>query len=215
MTAPAKPKPPVLHTAARAKPKNPPHRPLGRLHPNRKPWETVLYQSVYGHRQGYAPHPIYRGLAWALISAEQHNALFIVTSADRRDSVLHAFHQPASEGQQFLYDHQNEPGFFAANPPDETSHCLRSDGNPLYGPPRGHIPRFKLGIDAVDHGADNDCVKLVAKLNALGFTARRPYPSSGEAHHMSFKYDPSGHARHLVRLFARRHPIAALRYWAG
>jgi hypothetical protein len=136
---------------------------------------------------GFPPVPVFRAHAWALEAARHHGAEFQLVSADRRDAVLARFnreHGTNLHGQQYLYDHQHEPGFYPANPPDETSHCLFSDGSPVYRTPaRGQIPAYMLGIDAVDRGKLNDCSHLVMVLNELGIPAVRPYPGTGEAHH--------------------------------
>jgi hypothetical protein len=145
-------------------------------------WHTVPYNAP-----GYRPVPMFRAHAWALEAARHKGANFEIFSADRRDSVLAWFNPRFGtnlHGQQYLYDHQHQPGFYPANPPDETSHCLRSDGNSVYRTvARGHLPAYMLGIDAVDAGKTNDCSHLVAVLNELGILAVRPYPGGGEAHH--------------------------------
>lgn len=155
-------------------------------------WQTCAYQSV----------PIFRALALALDHAAEDGARFAVLSADRRDSVLARFnrlHGTHLHGQQYLYDHQHDPGFFPANRPGTTSHCLCADGNPAYRvgsrliPAGGRLPRWFLGIDAVDTGAGakaNDCSMLVGHLERLGYHVTRPYHSGAEAHHFSFTSDP-------------------------
>jgi hypothetical protein len=152
-------------------------------------WHTVAFHDV----------PMFRALALALDDAQDHGAKFAIFSADRRDAVIKRFnaaHHTNLHGQQYLYDHQHQPGFFAANSPSTTSHCLYSDGNPVYQLdgnhiPAGHaLPDFMLGIDACDAGSTNDCSKLVQTLVHLGYSATRPYPGTGEAHHMVFTRNP-------------------------
>lgn len=146
-------------------------------------WHTVPYAFP-----GDSPVPVFRAHAWAFEAARHHGAAFALISADRRDAVLAAFnreHGTNLHGQQYLFDHQHEPGFYPANPPGRTSHCLRSDGNPVYRTlAGGRLPAYMLGIDAVDRGKQNDCTHLVQVLNELGIPAVRPYPGSGEAHHL-------------------------------
>src|SRR4051812_8332983 len=88
-------------------------------------WETCSYENV----------PIFRALALALDHAAEDGASFAGLSADRRDPVLAKFnrlHGTHLHGQQFLFDHQHDPGFFPANRPGTTSHCLFADGNAAY-----------------------------------------------------------------------------------
>jgi lysozyme len=161
-------------------------------------WQTCSYRNV----------PMFRALALALDHAAAAGARFAVFSADRRDPVLATFnklHGTELHGQQYLWDHQREPGFFPANPPGKTSHCLCSDGNPAYRvgtrliPAGGRLPRYFLGIDAVDTGAGarpNDCSRLIATLERLGYHVTRPYHSGAEAHHFSFTSDPTPVLQH-------------------
>ena len=145
-------------------------------------WHTIGWNTP-----GSRPVPMFRAHAWALQAAHNRGARFTVTSADRRDAVLARHNRQFGthlHGQQYLYDHQHEPGFFAANPPSRTSHCLFSDGNAVYRTAAGGLlPAYMLGIDAVDDGSLNDCTRLVEHLRELGIHAERPYPGSGEAHH--------------------------------
>jgi lysozyme len=172
-------------------------------HRSRPLWETVAYKGV----------PIFRALALALDHAEEAGAQFSVLSADRRDRVLKRFNQEAGthlHGQQYLYDHQHDPGFFAANRPGTTSHCLFADGNPAYRvanrviPAGGKLPGYFLGIDVCDHGSNNDCSRLISTLQRLGYHVTRPYHSGAEAHHFSFTNDPTP-----VLRFHKRVPQAA------
>jgi hypothetical protein len=145
--------------------------------------------------------PMYRCLAWALHDYELHGGHLIVNSADRRDSVVRKFNRKYHtniHSQKFLFEHQNDPGFFPANPPGFSSHEVRSDGIGFYGP-RGHaIPRYKLGIDAVQRPG-GDAHSVVSWLNRHGYAARRPYVTASERHHLSFAKSPAAHARKRLR----------------
>jgi lysozyme len=175
-------------------------------------WETSAYQNV----------PMFRALALALDHAREAGARFTVLSADRRDPVLAKFnkqHGTNLHGQQFLYDHQRDPGFFPANRPGTTSHCLFADGNPAYRvgakilPVGGKLPRYFLGIDATDSGPGckpNDCSMLIGTLEKLGYFVTRPYHSGSEAHHFSFTSDPTPVLKHHGRI-----PSAATRKTAA
>src|SRR3712207_375687 len=86
-------------------------------------WKTVSFHDV----------PMFRALALALDHAQDKGAVFAIYSADRRDGVLARFnarHGTNLHGQQYLYSHQHQAGFYPANSPATTSHCLHSDGNP-------------------------------------------------------------------------------------
>lgn len=150
---------------------------------------TVNYRSV----------PTFNGLALAMHDAELHGAPHFIFSSDRRDAVIRNFnaeYHTHLHGQQWLIDaYARDPHtYYPANPVDETSHCLFSDGNPAYKKPaRARIPWYMLGIDAQDHipGAKyNDCSHLVATLGHLGYRVTRPYHSGSEAHHFIFIEHP-------------------------
>lgn len=152
------------------------------------------------HTVAFHDVPMFRMLAMALHHAERHGAAFYVNSADRRDAVLKRFNAKYGtnlHGQAYLYANQGKPGFFPANPPNMTSHCLFSDGNPAYRvgdqliPAGGVLPDWMLGIDANDVGGiPNDCSRLVASLERLGYHVTRPYHSGAEAHHFVFTSSP-------------------------
>ena len=166
----------------------------------RKPlWETVAFHDV----------PMFRALALALDHAQEQGARFAILSADRRDAVLAKFnaqHGTNLHGQQYLFDHQHQPGFFPANAPGTSSHCLFADGNPAYRVGNrivargGKLPNFFLGIDACDAGSHNDCSQLIGHLERLGYHVTRPYHSGSEAHHFSFTLDPTPVLRHWKRI---------------
>jgi hypothetical protein len=161
-------------------------------------WHTIPFQNV----------PMFRALALALDHAEahlEHHApnvaapQFSVLSADRRDAVLARFnaeHHTNLHGQEYLYEHQHDPGFCPADRPNTTSHCLFSDGNPAYRvngrqiPVGGRLPNYMLGIDAVDRGAANSCPRLVEALSELGYHVVHPYAAGSEAHHIVFVQNP-------------------------
>lgn len=149
--------------------------------------------------------PLFRALALALDHAHQHDARFSLASADRRDRTLKAFnakHGTNLHGQQYLYDHQGQPGFYPANPPAKTSHCLFSDGSAAYRvrgrviAPGGRLPNYMLGIDATDDGSNNDCSRLIGTLERLGYRVTRPYHTGSEAHHFVFTESPVAVLRH-------------------
>lgn len=151
------------------------------------------------HTVAFHDVPMFRMLAMALHHAERHGASFYVNSADRRDDVIKRFnekHHTNLHGQQYLVNMAGKPGFFPANPPNVTSHCLFSDGNPAYRVGdkligRGEkLPDYMLGIDANDKGVNNDCSRLIGTLEKLGYHVTRPYHSGSEAHHFVFTSNP-------------------------
>jgi lysozyme len=167
-------------------------------------WQTVAYHDV----------PMFRALALALDHAQEQGACFAILSADRRDAVLAKFnkeHGTHLHGQGFLFEHQHDPGFFPANRPGTTSHCLFADGNPAYRvngrivPVGGKLPNYFLGIDACDEGPGaraNDCSRLIGHLERLGYHVTRPYHTGSEAHHFSFTSDPTPVLIHWGRIAA-------------
>jgi hypothetical protein len=165
------------------------------------------------HTVAFHDVPMFRAQAWALYDYEIHGGHLIVNSADRRDSVINEFnrkHHTHLHGQQYLYDHQHQPGFFPANPPRQTSHALYSDGNPAYRVKGrqiragGRLPDYMLGIDAVNHPG-GDAADIVHWLNTHGYHAVRPYPTTSERHHFVFTKSPASNARRrLAAHFAGR-----------
>lgn len=161
----------------------------------RKPmWHTIDYRGV----------PTYRALALAMHMAALHGAPHLISSSDRRDDVIRRFnrkHHTNLHSQKWcIVMHARDPRHYApANPVDETSHCLRSDGNRAYQlhgrqiPARGKLPPYMMGIDAQDvgpHAKANDCTHLIRVLRKLGFHVTRPYPAGSEQHHFVFTESP-------------------------
>lgn len=167
----------------------------------RMPKGLELWKPAYG-TVNFHNVPMYRAQAWALHDYELHGGHLIVNSANRVDSVIKAFNRKygtSLHSQQFLFDHQHEPGFFPANSPSTTSHALRADGNPFYGRSGSRIPRYKLGIDATQRPG-GDASDVVRWLNTHGYKAKRPYfPSVRERHHFSFAKSPASNARKRLR----------------
>src|SRR5690349_16758471 len=131
--------------------------------------------------------PMFRMHAWALLDYEHHHphGTLYVNSAIRDDKILRAFNRKyhtSLHSQQYLYDHQFEPGFFPANPPWATSHAGHSDGNIYYGPAGAALPKYKWGIDATTR-LGGDAAQIVRWLNTHGYRAVRPYPTTSERHH--------------------------------
>jgi hypothetical protein len=165
------------------------------------PWHTIAYRGV----------PMFRAQAAVLLVAYEQGAPHTIASADRRDSVVNRFnknHGTHLHGQDFLiHMHEVDPAhWFPANPKDETSHCLRSDGNKAYRwngkqiPKKGKLPKVMLGIDAQDqgpHARANDCSHLVHVINACGFSAVQPYLVGTEMHHFILNKDPVPRLREL------------------
>lgn len=154
------------------------------------------------HTVNFHGVPMFRAQAWALQDAWDHGQRFSVASADRRDGVIHAFNRKYGtnlHSQAYLYAHQNEPGFFPANPPDRGSHLLLGDG--VVGALHQHLEPYRLGIDVTSAGRSNDAEPLVAWLNRSGYRVTRPYPSGSEAHHINFAYPPHKNARRRLARF--------------
>lgn len=163
-----------------------------------------LWKPAYGI-VNFQGKPMYRCLAWALHDYVLHGGHLTVNSADRRDSVVRRFNKRYHtdvHSQKFLFEHQDEPGFFPANPPGTSSHERRADGNVFYGKRGSLIPRYKLGIDAVQRPG-GDAHDVVAWLNRRGYKATRPYFSSAERHHFSFAKSPTSNARRRLRAWKK------------
>lgn len=174
--------------------------PFIQKHRQKPMWRVINYRGV----------PMYRALGLALHLADIHGAPHLIASADRRVSVIHAFNRKYGtnlHSQAWCIEmHRRDPRHYApANREDETSHCLRSDGNRYYKvhgkqvPARHLLPPYMLGIDAQDRGPHarlNDCTHLVHVLTQLGFHVARPYPAGSERHHMFFRSSPVETLRH-------------------
>lgn len=151
--------------------------------------------------------PMPRAVAWALYDYETHGGHLIVNSADRRDSVIrrfnHKYHTDL-KSQKALWEGWKArlPGFFPANPPGFSSHERRSDGIPFYGARGKLVPWYKLGIDAVQRPG-GDASSVVSWLNAHGYSAARPYTTTSERHHFSFRESPASNARKRLRRWKR------------
>jgi hypothetical protein len=144
---------------------------------------TVAYQGV----------PMFRAQAWALHDYVLHGGHLQVNSADRRRGVAEKF---GKQSQWALFEgfRKRLPGFFPANAPGFSSHELKSDGHPFYGSRGRSIPKYKLGIDAVNRPG-GDAKSVVSWLNRHGYRARRPYGTDSERHHFSFEKSPATNAR--------------------
>lgn len=138
--------------------------------------------------------PVWRTQAWALEAAHTLGARFSLASGIRDDAILVQFNKNYGThhlGQQYLFDHQHDAGFYPANPPTRTSHAGWQDGSQFY-PAIGHrLSHEKWGIDAEDDGSANDATKLVWFLNRAGVHAAKAYPgSAAENHHIVILASP-------------------------
>lgn len=79
--------------------------------------------------------------------------------------------------QEFLFEHQNEPGFNPANPPGRSTHELRSDGVAYAGPPGRRLKWWQVGIDTDNPEA------FIRAANRHGWHAHITYPSNPREHH--------------------------------
>jgi hypothetical protein len=173
------------------------------------------------HTVSYRAVPMFRGLAFALNHIAEHGATVWIYSADRRDAVIAEHnHQFGTHlrGQQALVDaHASDPVHNApANSPATTSHCLRSDGNPVYRdargrhvPARGSLPWFELGIDLEDADSDgrrgNDVDRFLRVAHRLGYAFVRPYASGAEGHHVVCVHSPIPTLEHWNVISKERH----------
>lgn len=138
--------------------------------------------------------PMPRGLAFALQHIREHGGLVDLFSADRTEAAIAEHNRQFAthlHTQQYLVDHQGTAGISAANPVNRTSHCYRSDGNPVYRDSRGRqipagsmLPWYELGIDLADKGKAEIVTNFLAVAHRLGYHFVQPYSSGSEKHHV-------------------------------
>jgi hypothetical protein len=151
---------------------------------------TISYENV----------PMFRGLAFALRDIQNNGAPVSIFSADRRDAVVRAHNKQFGtqiHSQEYAVAHQGQPGWSAANPVNRSSHCLRSDGNPVYRnsrgqsiAPGGRLPWYELGIDMADQGKAEDVSRFLKVAHRLGYHFVQPYSSGSEKHHVVCVHSP-------------------------
>lgn len=115
---------------------------------------------------------------------------FTVISGDRRAGVAERF---GHSSQEYLFLHQNDPGFNPANPPLTSTHEYRNGGqNPRYpgyvgGAAFPRLPVGKLlgpqqlGLDLASNDQATVFCREVAK---VGLEFFQPYPTGSELHHI-------------------------------
>lgn len=140
--------------------------------------------------------PMRRGQAFAIDHIERRGAKVDIFSACRRDKIIAEHNRQFGthlHGQQFLFDHQGEPGFNPANPPNKTSHCGFADatiGALLRVPVGGELPWYAEGIDLCDRGKVEDVSNFLAVARGLGYHFVQPYRSGSERHHVILVESP-------------------------
>lgn len=146
---------------------------------------------------GIVPMP--RGLAYALYHIDKHGGHIDTFSADRTVKAIADHNREfgtSLHAQQYLFDNQFKPGFNPANPPNRSSHCYFSDGNPAYRvngrqiQAKGKLPWYMLGLDISDHGLFETVTHFLHVSRGLGYQVVQPYPVGGERHHVVFTESP-------------------------
>lgn len=138
--------------------------------------------------------PLERGLCYCFYLVEKHGFGVTILSAARDVTHIHEHnHQYGThlhDQAQLILLHEKDPRHYAAaNSVDTTSHCLHSDGNPVYRvPARGRLPWFMRGIDLLNNAQAQEFCSHAA---ALGLHFVRPYPTTGEGHHVICERNPT------------------------
>lgn len=138
--------------------------------------------------------PMPRGLAFAINHIEEHGAPVSIFSADRTIGALREhnrqFGTHLKSQAQLVADWKAGNGN-PANSPETTSHCYRSDGNPVYRNSRGRVipaggklPWYELGIDLSDKGKQEDVHRFLFVAHKLGYHFVQPYKVGTEMHHV-------------------------------
>lgn len=159
--------------------------------------------------------PMFRGLAFAIRHIEKKGAPVSIFSADRRDVVVNEHNRQFGthlSDQQHLVDLFRRGEGNPANSPKTTSHCLYSDGNPVYRnsrgkaiPPGGRLPWYMLGIDLADKGKSEDVHRFLAKAHELGYHFVQPYKVGTEMHHVVCVLSPIPTLEHWNQISKDRH----------
>lgn len=159
--------------------------------------------------------PMPRANAFVINHIEEHGAKVAIYSCDRTVAAIAAHNKQFGtnlHAQQYLYDHQNEPGFNPANSPSTTSHCYFADGNPHYASSAGRvyasgarIPWFMVGTDLDDYGKNEYVVHFLATAHGLGYPYVQPYASGSERHHVVLTKSPISVLEHWNVIAKERH----------
>lgn len=130
---------------------------------------------------------------------------FTVISGDRRAGVAERF---GHSSQEYLFEHQNDPGFNPANPPLTSTHEYRNGGeNPRYpgyvGTPAfpnmpigAHLAPQQLGLDLASNDEASEFCRELAKVGLVFF---QPYQSGSELHHVCCRMQMKDLIEWLVR----------------
>lgn len=167
---------------------------MNRFHPAQDKSRALTHVVSYHGRV-----PLERGLCYCLYLVAKHgfDAGLLSGSREHRHIDAHnrEFGTHLHSQEELIELHEHDPARYpAANSPDTTSHCLRSDGNPAYAvhgrqiPVRGKLPWHMRGIDlASGETAAEFCVSA----RRLGLHFVQPYPAAGEAHHVVCTQSPT------------------------
>lgn len=140
--------------------------------------------------------PTFLGLKLFLLDCRANGGWTgVLVSSDRRTKIEPLLHRLGKMSQQELIDAyaRGEPGFYPANPINETSHALNSDGVSYPEIPATHaLPHWwMLGMDVSEWDG------LLAAAKRLGYGLRQPYPGTSEEHHVNMTNSP--HAAFIRR----------------
>ena len=101
------------------------------------------------------------------------------------EAILHA-HGKHTQAQLYEGWLHHLPGYNPANRPGTSTHELRSDGAAYPGPAGRVLEWWQCGMD-ID---DAHVASFIRHLAGRGISARRPYPSGSEYHHVNLKTRP-------------------------
>lgn len=148
--------------------------------------------------------PLERGLCYVIYLVSKHDRRFedpsLVLSAARDTRLIREHNQQYGtnlHGQQWLIDaHARDPEHYApANPVDQTSHCLRADGDAVYVnrigqwvPAGAQIAWFQRGIDWFSNGVAQQFVDVA---RGVGVDVALPYKKGSELHHTVVRHSPT------------------------
>lgn len=172
---------------------------MNRFHPQQDKSQPMTHVVSY-----HGVVPLERGLCYVLYLVGkhwpdfEHNPHWVLSASRDIDDVQahnREFHTDLHSQQQLIDLHNADPEDNPpANPVDQTSHCLRSDGKPVYRTPEGHRAGAGSKIAWYQRGIDFETAEIAhdfcRRAGSLQLAAVQPYDQLSEKHHVVLAHSP-------------------------